>query len=66
MKSNLQDSDGIEIILNSEEYAEIKIKNIMIVIKHNDVGISIDSYDNSNSKLPKHKNEEQIWFDDYE
>ena len=37
----------------------------MIVIKHNDVGISIDSYNNSNPKLPLFKNEEQIWFDDY-
>lgn len=65
MKTKLQDSDGIEVNLEYEEYTEIKIKNVMIVIKHNDVGISIDTYNNSNSDKPKHVNEEQVWFDDF-
>ena len=66
MKVTPQDSDGMQVQLDRDEYTEIIINNIMIVIKHNDVGISIDTYDRTNPKEPKHKYEEQIWFDDFD
>ena len=61
-----QDTDGVKIQLERDEYTEVHINNVMIVIKHNDVGVSVDTYSTKNPELPAHKNEEQIWFDDFE
>jgi len=66
MEIEKQDSDGVKITLNNEEYTEILVNNIMIVIKHNDVGVSLDTYRLEANKDPEHRKEDQIWFDNFE
>jgi len=49
------------IILKEDESQEIKINDFIIIIKHNDVGFSLDVIKNDTYLL-----EEQFWFSDLE
>jgi len=66
MEIERQDTDGVKITLGLEEYTEIVVNNVMVVIKHNDVGVSIDTYKLETNKDPEHRKEDQVWFDDFE
>ena len=51
--------------LKLEDSIEITIKNIKLVVKHNDIGYSIDTY----IKMPLDDvliRDEQVYFDDLE
>ena len=57
--------DKYSFTLDMENSAEITIKNVKLVIKHNDIGYSIDTY----IKMPLDDvliRDEQVCFDDLE
>lgn len=56
-------SDGTTIELNTEEYVEVKANNLSIIIKHNDVGVSVDYYGDEGENLFR---EDQCWWEDAE
>ena len=47
--------------LEAEQYAHIKASNINMIIKHNDVGISVDYYGSLEQEPVR---ADQVWFED--
>lgn len=57
--------DNLTVNLDLEEEITINIKGIQLIIKHNDIGASIDGYDNSDGEPEVMDNTPlQIFFDD--
>lgn len=56
-------TDGQEIRLSAEEYVEVNANNLSIIIKHNDVGVSVDYYGCDKDSPFR---EDQCWFEDDE
>jgi len=54
-----------EVIIAFEEEAVVKAGKFTLIIKHNDVGVSIDLYDNTTDESEPLE-ETQWWFDDYD
>lgn len=56
-------SDGLEVKLEAEQYVEVEVNNLSIIIKHNDVGVSVDYYGCDKDSPFR---EDQCWFEDDE
>lgn len=52
----------INIDTSEEDTICIYIENKEVIIKHNDVGLSIDLYDLDDERPPKLQEELQYWF----
>ena len=62
-----RDTQGdLNVSLDLEEDITINVKGIQLIIKHNDIGASIDGYDNSDGE-PEEMDDPlsiQVYFDD--
>jgi hypothetical protein len=56
-------TDGTTVELDTDEYVEVKANNLSIIIKHNDVGVSVDYYNAESEDLFR---EDQCWWEDAE
>ena len=55
-------SDCTTIDIGSEHAVEIIANNLMIMVKHNDVGVSVDYYSREPDQEPFRA--DQVWFED--
>lgn len=56
-------SDVTTIEIQSEEAVEVIANNLSIMIKHNDIGVSVDYYNREDDGLFR---EDQVWWEDAE
>ena len=56
-------TDGQEVVLEADEWVEVRANNISVIIKHNDVGISVDYYGCDKDSPFR---EDQCWWEDDE
>ncbi len=54
----------INIDTSEDDTIYVYIENKEVIIKHNDVGLSIDVYDMDDTKPPSIQHEWQVWFTD--
>jgi hypothetical protein len=58
------------IITQEDDHIEIILNNVLMVIKHNDIGISVDYYNNKEiiekKENPQPFKEDDIWWEDAE
>ena len=57
-----QSSDIVIIDTSKDDTIVLEINNKEVVVKHNDVGLSIDVYDVDDTETSKLQEELQIWF----
>lgn len=59
-----QSKDTVNIDMSEDDTICLYIENKEVVIKHNDVGLSVDVYDLDDEAPPLLQKEWQVWFTD--